>query len=58
MIDNRLLRLKKAVAYLKGEQIIEKQKDLSLRLGVTVNTISKALNGDEKYLNRQFFKEV
>ena len=50
-------RLDKAVAYLKGEQIIKTQKDISKKMGMSEETISRALKGLEKYLTDSFLEK-
>ncbi|MDR1673083.1 MAG: helix-turn-helix domain-containing protein [Bacteroidales bacterium] len=47
-------RLKKAVAYLKGRQIIKTQQDIADAMHFNKSTISSILNGDEKYLTESF----
>lgn len=50
-------RLDRAVAYLKGEQIIKTQKDISKKMGISEETISRALKGLEKYLTDSFLEK-
>lgn len=50
-------RLDRAVAYLKGEQIIKTQKDISKKMGMSEETISRALKGLEKYLTDSFLEK-
>lgn len=50
-------RLDIAVAYLKGERIIKTQKDISKKMGMSEETISRALKGLEKYLTDSFLEK-
>ena len=50
-------RLDRAVAYLKGEQIIKTQKDISKKMGMSEETISRALKGLKKYLTDSFLEK-
>lgn len=50
-------KLDRAVAYLKGEQIIKTQKDISKKMGISEETISRALKGLEKYLTDSFLEK-
>ena len=50
-------RLDRAVAYLKGKQIIKTQKDISKKMGISEETISRALKGLEKYLTDSFLEK-
>jgi transcriptional regulator with XRE-family HTH domain len=47
-------RLKKAVNYLKLEDIIKNQEDLAEKLGYDKASVSQALNGSKKYLTDSF----
>ena len=49
-------RFNKAFAYLRGEQIINGQKDLAEKLGATPSNISKALSGDKSALTNNLMK--
>ena len=51
-------RLEKAVAYLKGAQIIKNQKDISDTGIVSEESLTRALKGNEKYLTDNFLKKI
>ena len=51
-------RLEKAVAYLKGAQIIKNQKDISDTGIVSGESLTRALKGNEKYLTDNFLKKI
>lgn len=51
-------RLEKAVAYLKGTQIIKNQKDISDTGIVSEESLTRALKGNEKYLTDNFLKKI
>lgn len=51
---NKLERLKKAVAHLKGRQIISTQNDIVIKMNGNKSNISSALNGKENYLTDGF----
>lgn len=51
-------RLEKAVAYLKGAQIIKNQKDISDTGIVSEESLTRALKGNEKYLTDNFIKKI
>ena len=50
----KLNRLKKAISYLKGREIIFNQKDIVEKMGVNKSSVSSALRGNEKYLTNSF----
>ena len=50
-------RLDRAVAYLKGEQKIKTQKDISEKMEISAETVSRALKGLEKYLTDNFLEK-
>ena len=50
-------RLDRAVAHLKGKQIVKTQKDISKKMGMSEETISRALKGLEKYLTDSFLEK-
>lgn len=50
-------RLDKAVAYLRGEQKIKTQKDISEKMEISAETVSRALKGLEKYLTDNFLEK-
>ncbi|MDR1673470.1 MAG: helix-turn-helix domain-containing protein [Bacteroidales bacterium] len=50
----KLDRLKKAVAYLKGQQIIKTQREVADAMGFHKSTISLILNRGGKYLTESF----
>lgn len=56
---NELLvnRLNEAIDFLKSEKIIKTQKDIADIMGMNINSISQALNGNEKYLTDSFLKK-
>lgn len=49
-------RINKAVAFLKGNQIIKFQNDIVRAMDADKNTVSQALKGNEKYLTESFIK--
>lgn len=51
---NKLDRIHKAIAYLKGKQIISKQQDIVEKMKVNKSSVSLALKGDERYLTDSF----
>lgn len=51
---NRLERMQKAVAFLKGNQTISKQQDIVDKMEVHKSSVSLALKGNEKYLTDSF----
>ena len=53
----KLKRIKEAIAYLKGIQIISFQKDIVKKMGVNKSSVSQALNGHEKYLTDSFIEK-
>lgn len=55
-MKDKLERLLKSVAYLKGKQVISYQKDIAVAMDMHKSTISLALKGDEKYLTDSFLK--
>lgn len=60
-MNTKAERINKAVAYLKGEQIIKFQKDIMDAMKADKNTVSQALLGNDKYLTDSFiarFAEV
>lgn len=44
-------RIQKAIAYLKGRQIINTQNDIVLAIGGNKSNVSSAINGDERYID-------
>lgn len=54
---NKLERIQKAVAYLKGSQIITKQQDIVDKMEVNKSSVSLALKGNEKYLTDSFISK-
>lgn len=57
-IVDKKKRLEKAVAYLKGAQIIKNQKDISDTGIVSEESLTRALKGNEKYLTDNFLKKI
>lgn len=49
-------RILKAIAYLKGKRIIKNQKDISDRGLIANSNLSRAVNGDAKYLTDNFLE--
>lgn len=47
-------RVKKAIAYLKGQLIIKYQKDVAKAMNYNEKNLSSAINGDENYLTENF----
>lgn len=56
--SNKQNTLNRIIAYLKGKQVIETQKDLALILDVNVKNLSSAINGNEKYLTKSLFSKI
>lgn len=54
---NKVDRLSKAIAYLKGKQIIAFQKDIVALMGMNKSTVSLALKGDKRYLTDRFLQK-
>lgn len=52
-----VLRLKKSIAYLKGEQIITKQQDIAEKMGYNKGSVSQALNNRNGYLTVDFIEK-
>ena len=52
-----LIRLKKTIAYLKGEQLISNQQDIVNKMGYNKGSVSQALNNKNNYLTEDFVKE-
>lgn len=50
----KVARFKKAYEHLKSLGKVHKQKDVSEKMEVAASNISKAFNGDEKYLTSKF----
>lgn len=50
-------RLNKAIAILKGNQTIKNQKEISERGLIAKTNLSRAINGDEKYLTDSFLEK-
>tara|TARA_R110001606_G_scaffold398025_1_gene576077 strand:+ start:2690 stop:3481 length:792 start_codon:yes stop_codon:yes gene_type:complete len=55
--DEIVLRLKKSIAYLKGEQIITKQQDIAEKMGYNKGSVSQALNNRNGYLTVDFIEK-
>lgn len=51
-------RLEEAVAYLKGSRVVKTQKEIADQLGTYTSNLSKAINGDEKYLTDNFLQRL
>jgi len=49
-------RFNSAVNYLKGQGKVRTQKDIAAAIGTDKSNLSRALNGDEKYLTDNFLK--
>lgn len=47
-------RFKRAIAYLKGEEIIRYNQEIADKMNANKNTLSLALKGEEKYLTEKF----
>ena len=47
-------RFKKAISYLKGEQIISTNQDVVNKMEINKSSMSLALKGDERYLTEKF----
>jgi hypothetical protein len=56
-VSNVLFRLKKAIAYLKGQQKIHNQQDIVNALGYNKSSVSQALNNRKNYLTEDFVKK-
>ncbi|UAB85719.1 hypothetical protein INR75_06815 [Zunongwangia sp. SCSIO 43204] len=54
---SKLERIEKAVAYLKGKQIITKQQDIVDKMNVNKSSVSSALKGNDKYLTDSFIEK-
>jgi predicted transcriptional regulator len=54
MKTDRHIRINRAVAFLKEQQVIETQNDIAERMAMNPRTVSQALHGDEKYLTDSF----
>ncbi|EPL7679826.1 helix-turn-helix domain-containing protein [Elizabethkingia anophelis] len=50
-------RLERSIAYLKGEQQIKTQKDISSTGLISESSLTRALKGNEKYLTVSFLKK-
>ncbi|CAL2077392.1 protein of unknown function [Tenacibaculum sp. 190524A02b] len=55
--NEALLRLKKAIAYLKGNQTISTQQDIANAMGYNKGTISQAVNNKNNYFTIDFVKK-
>jgi len=55
-IEDRLDRIKKAIAYLKGGQRISKNQDIVDEMKINKSSLSQALNGNPKYLTDAFLE--
>lgn len=55
-MSSKLSRIQKAIAYLKGQQVIIRQQDIVDRMGMNKSTVSMAINGNEKYLTDSFIE--
>ena len=53
-MESKLSRIKTAIAYLKGKEIIVNQNDIVKAIGYSKSTVSMALNGKEKYFTDSF----
>ena len=53
-IRNRLIE---CIAYLKGQQVIKKQKDIADTGIISESSLTRALKGDEKYLTDSFISK-
>lgn len=51
-------RLEKAFAYLKGQQIVKTQKDISEKTGISVETLTRALKGKSGYLTDKLLRKI
>ncbi len=51
---NKLDRFKKTIEYLKSKGIIRSQSDIARKMDIYPQPISKAYNGDERYLTNSF----
>lgn len=54
---DKLSTIKKAIAWLKANEVIVTQKDIAEQMGMHKSSISSALSGDEKYLTDSFVEK-
>lgn len=51
-------RLEDVVAYIKGNKLAKTQKEIALDININTVNLSRALNGDERYLTNSFLKKI
>ena len=54
MSNIKVDRIDAAIDYLKGKGLVHTQKDVAKAIGTDKSSLSRALNGDEKYLTERF----
>lgn len=56
MDDNKVGRILQAIEFLKDAGKVHRQQDVAEMMGTDKANISRALNGDEKYLTNRFLR--
>lgn len=54
MVSTKQERINTAFEYLKSQGVVHKQADIADQLGIARGNISRAMNGDNKYLTNKF----
>lgn len=54
MADIDVDRVDNAIVFLKSKGVVHTQKDVAEAIGTDKSSLSRALNGDEKYLTERF----
>lgn len=54
MSNIKVDRIDNAIDYLKGKGVVHTQKDVAEAIGTDKSSLSRALNGDDKYLTERF----
>lgn len=55
-METKLHRIKKAIAWLQGQGVVSKQKDIAATMQMNISSLSRALNGDSQYLTDSFLE--